>query len=207
MNKIIIPPTIDTLIFDLGNVILQLTDDKYWEQEIFGKLFYQEDLKSLRTQHFFEHFECGKITEQVFLNTLKEKLIEPMEDETLIQAWNLRISYCPKENIEQLQALKDRYSLFLLSNTNIIHERYFLHILENEFGYPVFDEVFEQCFYSHHMGMRKPNKEIYTGVLNATGKLPEKCCFFDDMPENLLAPAELGLEVVLITSTKDILSI
>lgn len=207
MNKIIIPPTIDTLIFDLGNVILQLTDDKYWEQKIFGKLFYQEDLKSLRTKHFFEHFECGKITEQVFLNTLKEKLIEPMEDEALIQAWNLRISHYPKENIEQLQALKDRYSLFLLSNTNIIHERYFLSILENKFGYPVFNEVFEQCFYSHHMGMRKPNKEIYASVLSATGKLPEKCCFFDDMPENLLAPAELGLEVVLITSTKDILSI
>lgn len=207
MKSIVIPPTIQALIFDLGNVILQLTDDYVWEYEIFGKLFNRESLSLLRKQKFFEKFECGEISERDFLNTLKEKLQQPIEDEALIQAWNLRIAHFPNENIKKLKTLKERYTLFLLSNTNSIHEQYFLRMLEDEYGYAVFDDIFQRCFYSHKMGTRKPNKEIYASVLAEIGIPSHSCCFFDDMPENLLAPAELGMEVVLVTTTKDILSI
>jgi putative hydrolase of the HAD superfamily len=50
------------------------------------------------------------------------------------------------------------------------------------------------CF----VGLRKPEEEIYRLALQLTQKDPEECCFLDDRPLNLEAPARLGIHVIQV---------
>jgi putative hydrolase of the HAD superfamily len=52
----------------------------------------------------------------------------------------------PKDRINFLQTLKKDYNLFLLSNTNSIHQRKFLKEFENNYGYS-----FKKSYYSHEI--------------------------------------------------------
>lgn len=195
---------IKALIFDLGNVILQLNDELLWETTIFSPLFKEEKYKELIEKEFFEQFECGFFNESVFLKQLMDISIYPIQEPEIIAAWNAKISHYPEGNIEVINALKYRYRIFLLSNTNIIHEKYFLNLLSSKYGGNLFDELFETCFYSHHLKLRKPNQKIFEWVLNSIKLNAEECLFLDDNKANILAAKAMGINTIWIKNSTQI---
>lgn len=195
---------IKALIFDLGNVILQLHDEKDWEQRIFAPLFQAEAYNQLIQEGFFENFECGLISEITFIKTLLSICSQNINEQQLVDAWNAKIDYFPEGNIEALELLKWRYRIFLLSNTNSIHQKYFIGLLQKRYGENIFDDLFEKCFYSHEIKMRKPNREIYEFILDKIQLSATECIFFDDNASNLSYPKSMAMETILIKSSVQI---
>jgi HAD superfamily hydrolase (TIGR01549 family) len=99
----------------------------------------------------------------------------------------------PKEKVKSLEHLKKNYRLFLLSNTNAIHEPAFTKIIKNSFGENVLEKLFEGIYFSHHLNLRKPDPEIYNYVLRKNQLLPDETLFVDDSPQHIEGAKKVGL--------------
>lgn len=76
----------------------------------------------------FLQMEQGQISEEMFRDGIRALLPDPVKDEDIDAAWcAMIIDYAP-EKIEVLQQLRKDYQLYLFSNTNSIHIRYFQRI-------------------------------------------------------------------------------
>ena len=72
--------------------------------------------------------------------------------------------------------------------------------LKREYGMPGNDVLFEKDYYSHLMGMRKPDPEIFRAVLDAHGLNPAQTLFIDDSPQHIATARQLGLAAELLTA-------
>jgi putative hydrolase of the HAD superfamily len=100
--------------------------------------------------------------------------------------------------------LKSKYRTFLLSNINPIHYDYIMDYLGREFGYDGNDHLFEKVYYSHLVGKRKPNAEIFEQVLNENNLDPAETLFIDDSPQHIATAAKLGINTYLMTAPDNI---
>lgn len=58
------------------------------------------------------------------------------------------------------------------------------------------DELFEVVVDSSHVGMRKPDREIYELTCSRMGVVPTETVFVDDNADNIAAAAAFGMETV-----------
>ena len=65
---------------------------------------------------------------------------------------------------------------------------------------------FKDGIFSHLVGVRKPNIEIYKLVLTKTGSLPEECVYIDDKAELLEPARELGMQSIHFVNAGDLKS-
>jgi len=189
---------IRNIIFDLGGVILNI--DPQLTVNEFRKLgwsdFYEENHLSLARDLFYQ-LEQGSSSPELFRNKVREMVKKPLEDKAIDEAWSAMILDIPEDRIRYLEELKKNYRIFLLSNTNEIHRLKFHHEFETVFGYSFYN-LFERNFYSHEMGMRKPDPHIYHQALREVGLLEEETLFIDDMEANTEAAKALGMRVLHI---------
>jgi glucose-1-phosphatase len=150
---------INTIIFDFGDVFIDL--EKETSINEFKKLGLHGPNPELLKLN--DDFERGKITEDQFLEGFKKNLPNASIDQ-IKAAWNSLIGDFPLYRLEFLQLLSTKYRLFLLTNTDIIHMENF----ENQVGMSFasdFYRCFEKVYYSHEMGMRKPEEAIFNFIL------------------------------------------
>ena len=103
----------------------------------------------------------------------------------------------PSERMELLKELQIAgYNIYLLSNTNAIHLEAFRAIVEATFGINDFDALFEQAFYSHLIGHRKPHKATYDYIVDKAGIKANESVFIDDTAANLVGAREAGLHTI-----------
>ncbi|MGN6637868.1 MAG: HAD-IA family hydrolase, partial [Mucilaginibacter sp.] len=81
-----------------------------------------------------------------------------------------------------------------------IHYDFIMDYLKKEFGFEGNDHLFEKTYYSHLVGMRKPDKAIFEKVLHENNLKPEETLFIDDIAANLEAAKELGIQTYLMKS-------
>jgi len=189
---------IHNIIFDLGGVILninpQLTVDAF--RNLGWSDFYEENNQTNGKELFYS-LESGSSSPEVFRNNVRKMTDLQRNDREIDEAWTAMILDIPADRIRYLEELKKSYRLFLLSNTNEIHRIKFHREFEADFGYSFYD-LFERNFYSHEMGMRKPNPRIYIQALTEAGLEPEETLFIDDMEENTEAAKTTGMKVLHI---------
>jgi epoxide hydrolase-like predicted phosphatase len=58
------------------------------------------------------------------------------------------------------------------------------------------DDLFEEVVDSSHVGMRKPDREIYALTCERMGITPEESVFVDDNLDNVAAARSFGMEAV-----------
>lgn len=183
------PPKISTIIFDLGNVlvdfdhglaakrILKLCQKS--EEEIFN-LFFSSGLTN--------EFEAGKVSPKEFFSSVKEMLCLEIDFEAFLPIWN-EIFYLSSKNrklYELASKLKGRYKIVMLSNINILHHEFLKkHI-------PVFD-IFDRVFTSYELKAVKPDQEIYKKVLDELKQMPETVFYTDDRIELVESARSLGI--------------
>lgn len=185
---------IRNIIFDLGGVILNIDYLKLSAAfKTLGIENFDELYSQVHASALFKQIECGEISPQEFINELKQHSVAEISDEELINAWNAILGNFPRERISILKKLKTRYRTFLLSNTNAIHHAKFLQIFSETFAEGSLDDCFEKAYYSHEIGLRKPNKEAYEFVLNTNSLKPEETMFIDDTFINVEAANALGI--------------
>lgn len=198
---------IQNIIFDLGGVIINLDMDRTHQAFLHLAGGGEVPEFSLTVQHeIFKRFEVGAIDNAAFLDGLRE-LIGPYTDEQLITAWNAMLLDIPQERVELLRRLKGQYRTFLFSNTNQIHFDGFNKILMEAHGLPGLEPLFEKVYFSHTMGLRKPNVASFLQIINENGLVPEETLFLDDTAGHLEGAKAAGLKTLLVSNEHDILEI
>jgi len=100
--------------------------------------------------------------------------------------------------LQILQQLRLYYDLFLLSNTNEIHEAAFNQILMQEHGIPNIGVFFDRVYLSHRVGLRKPMREIFERVLEENNLKPEQTLFIDDSLQHIEGAKLLGIQTIYL---------
>ncbi len=189
--------TIKNLIFDLGNVVIRLRIDRcVAAMRMWPPLHEKSDteMEAIMAMPLFHAFETGSVSDEAFRDAIRAMLGGlPVSDEEIDKAWNSMLGELPVGNEMVLQKLAARYRLFLFSNTNAIHMRYYEARLLNEFGYPVLRERFKKCFFSHELQLRKPSVEAFRKVIGLAGVDPAETLFIDDLWANVEAAVKSGM--------------
>ncbi|GAB3165143.1 HAD family hydrolase [Telluribacter humicola] len=198
---------IKNIIFDLGDVIINI--DVPLAARSFAELCGQEEaevIELFREKDLFRQFETGELDEAAFRSYVRQILKkEDWDDATINKAWNTLLLDIPPARIELLQKLRERYNLFLLSNTSPIHITEVNAILEKASGVPRLDELFNKLFLSYEMGVMKPDHAIYLKVLEEAGIKAEETLFLDDNAANIQAASELGIHTIHVQKPTTIL--
>ncbi|KAI9205428.1 HAD-like domain-containing protein [Polychytrium aggregatum] len=214
---------IRNVIFDLGGVILNL--DYNLTSKAFKDSFGIDDFNQIFSQHrqsgFMNAFERGQHnigsedgqTIHAYLRAIFPKQLGSASDSALDAAWNAMLLDIPMAHIRFLQRLQGLgYRIFLLSNINEVHEKEVDRIIERdvEGGLPTWISLFERIFYSHKIGMRKPDEETFHHVLEACplGSLaPEETVFFDDSIQHVQGARKVGIHAVHINGDIQLLDV
>ncbi len=198
-----VPPSdYDAIVFDLGGVILDLDFSRTVDS--FTKLF-GRDASVLYTQMsqvpLFDRYERGETNSSEFRAQLSAffGLERPITDAELDAAWNALLGDIPQAKLRWLVRLAQDTRLFLLSNTNEIHiERFLLdYAARHEATFGAWSGLFERDYYSHRMGLRKPEPAIFARVLEEHDLAPGRTLFIDDNPFNVEAARALGIQARL----------
>jgi len=192
MNKI------KNIIFDLGGVIMNLNVPKtITEFERLGITNIVNDTGHHYTDPVFYDFEIGKVSEFEFIEKLRKMSSLQPSNEEIRDAWNAMIFDMPRERIDILLNLKKKYNIFLLSNTNSIHQKKFLSEV-NEANNFSFNNLFEKAYYSHEVGIRKPDEEVFRFVLEDSELNAEETLFIDDSLDNIKAAMSIRIKTLHI---------
>ena len=186
---------IKNIIFDFGGVVLdidpQLTVNEFVK---LGFTSFEKLMSSEFSEEIIAKFERGILTPELFRARLKSFLELDVTDQEIDDAWNSLLYDIPRERIEIIEKVKEKYNIYLLSNSNEIHYDLFVRDLQLRFGYREFDELFHKAYFSFDLHLLKPNPEIYEFVMNQHGLVPEETLFIDDKVENIRAARNLGLK-------------
>ncbi|MBL4653577.1 MAG: HAD family phosphatase [Flavobacteriales bacterium] len=157
---------IKNIIFDLGGVILNIDYHKTANAfKELGLTNFDELYSQFQQNNLFNDLETGNILPQEFINTIKLVLPEKTPTTEIINAWNAMLLDLPRQRIDLLSRVGRNYRIFLLSNTNKIHYEAYMAYFEKEYQLS-FNDIFEKAFYSHQIGLRKPNIDSFEFVLS-----------------------------------------
>ena len=143
---------------------------------------------------FFKDYEVGKISDQQFVDSLKELTGLSVPDEKIIDGWNALLLDFPPERIQLLRDLAKRYRVFLFSNTNALHLASLQQTYRDTIGNGELDDLFEKAYYSHLLGMRKPGKESFEHILRENQLIEAETLFVDDALVNVEGAEAAGLK-------------
>ncbi len=192
---------IRNLIFDLGNVILNI--DTKLSEIAFAKYGMNdfEKLYTLASQNeLFDRLEVGSITENEFYDEFRKVTGCKLGNQILEQCWDALIMDFPTARIEMLKRLKNegKYRTFILSNTNIIHYRFYTALLKRTRGVDGLESLVEHAYFSHEIGLKKPNRDIFDYVVEHSHIKPEESIFIDDNEANIKAANALGFNTIFL---------
>ncbi|MFT3932470.1 MAG: HAD family phosphatase [Chitinophagaceae bacterium] len=186
---------IKNIIFDMGGVILNIDFKK--TEEAFATLGFTDFKKYMTQFHitpFFHDYEIGRIDNAAFIKGVQEIAGRPISDQDVIAAWNALLLDFPPERLALLEKLKNKYRLFLLSNTNALHHDAFQEMLYQQTGKRM-EDYFEKTYYSQTAHLRKPDAAIYQLVLDENNLVADETLFIDDTASNFSGAEQVGIHV------------
>jgi len=202
------PTDYKNIIFDFGGVIINI--DPMLTVKAFANLspeLTEEKTMQVIQDPLFRQFEKGKISE----NELRMGITNMLDINTNLsdmdfdEAWDGMILDLPKARLDLIHSLKNDHRLFLLSNTNSIHMRKVSQVVQQTIHKDSINHYFEKAYYSHLIGMRKPDREIFDLVLDENNLNSNETIFLDDFPVNFPGAVEVGITTLEVQ--EDILKI
>lgn len=186
------------VVFDLGMVLVPF-DYKIMVKRLeavetgLGKHFIDSYKSNYQTHRDFER---GDISDKDFVDMML-KVIDNKIDSESFKRFYSEIFTFNQNVIDLLPVIKKGYRLFLLSNTNAIHQQY---------GWKDFPFIqhFEKLILSHEVGAVKPEEKIYRAVETATGLPPEEHIFIDDIADYAEAARKFGWDGIQFTGYDDL---
>ena len=178
------------IIFDLGNVLLNfdyniiinsLNNVEPGLGNKFEKLYYEN-------YQLHEDLEKDKISVAKFTEIILFWLEKKVSPEQFYNIYSDMFNP-NKDVINLLPILKNKYKLYLLSNTNYIHQKYGWEQYE-------FLKHFDKLILSHEVKARKPEREIFTIAQKIVDCSPSHIFFTDDIPEYVNAAKSAGWDAV-----------
>jgi len=199
---------IKNIIFDFGGVIYDIDHQK--TKDAFTDLGISnfEELYGHTIQTgLFEEFEIGLISPSDFRMAIREYLPTNRSDESINNAWNALLIGFKNERIELLSEIRKHYRVLLLSNTNQIHYLKYMLELKRQNLYEKFIGLFDKLYFSHQIGMRKPDHKIFDFILLDNSIKAEETLFIDDYEANIYAANEMNIIGYLLKPEQDMLNL
>jgi glucose-1-phosphatase len=194
---------IKNIIFDLGNVILDI--DTKLSKIAFERQGLKDfdNLYTLASQNkIFDKLEVGELNPDEFFKELRIICSVNLSDEIIMRCWNALIMDYTTERLEILQNCKKEYRTFILSNTNVIHYQHYTDILKNKYNINGLESLVEKAYFSHEVKMKKPDAEIFLHILSDSKIEAEETLFIDDSKIHILAADKLGFQTIWLNEKK-----
>lgn len=190
---------ISNIIFDLGGIIYDIRYENIGEKlsELSGgnlNGFYTKDFQTRE----MDLFEMGLMSPEDFRSHIRKVSGIDFSDGEIDEIVNAVLIDVPKERVAMLLALRKKYRVFLLSNTNQINYDCYTRRMREKYGFDVFEECFEACYFSHFMHLRKPNIEGFRRILEERGLRAEETVFIDDLRPNVEGAVRAGLRGICL---------
>jgi glucose-1-phosphatase len=185
--------SISNIVFDWGGVITNINFDatiKAFADLGFASI--ENIFANYHQQELFSKLEKGQVEPKEYYNEMRLISGTSLSDTEIQKAWCKMLLNTPISRIELLKRLRENYKLYLLSNTNKIHSDYYTDYLENEYNID-YEGLFNKVYYSHELGMRKPDLEIFEFVLADETLIPQKTLFIDDTEINVDIASSAGI--------------
>ncbi len=195
---------IDTIIFDLGGVVVNLdynlTVIEFQKHipNLDPSVFYGKE----KQLEFFSKYEIGKISTDDFIRQFNIYYKQEIGLTEFKRCWNAMVLDLPITRIELIKSLQSKNKkVMLLSNINDLHA----DVIEDRFksigGIGRFYDLFDKTYYSHELGLRKPNQDIFKHVINSNSLAPEKTLFIDDSGHHVIGAKNLGINAVHLNNS------
>jgi putative hydrolase of the HAD superfamily len=189
---------IKAIIFDLGKTVIPFDFQRAYAA-IEGVCAYKAaDIpQRIGTTDLVMRFEQGLVEPHEFVRQLSGILDADIGYEDFCRIWSsifLPETLIPESMIE---ALRKRYRVLLLSNTNAIH---FPMVRD---AYPILRH-FDDFILSYEVKAMKPSPAIYRAAVEKAGCLAEECFFTDDIAAYVEAAKQQGLDGVQFVSREQL---
>jgi glucose-1-phosphatase len=188
---------IKNIIFDLGGIFIDIhfyKTKQAFEQagvQNFDEFFHQSFSNPL-----FSQLETAAVSPEAFYEGFRNLTKLSMSNQAIQQCWNAMLGNFRLSSLAILPQLKNRYNIYLLSNTNQIHYDAFINSYEKETGLRNFNNLFHQAYYSHAINERKPNASSFLYVLNNNNLAAAETLFVDDTYKNIEGAQAVGLQTL-----------
>jgi len=197
--------TIKNIIFDLGGVFIHIDYPKTEAAFVAAGV---PHFHELYTQHhanpLFEDLETGKISAETFYHQFRATSGINLSDETIEACWNAMLGDFYQSALTWLGDIKNKYNIYLYSNTNSIHYNAFSALFTQQTGLNNFDDYFITAYYSHTLGLRKPYAASFTAILEKEKLVAAETLFIDDTAVNIAGAREAGLQTIHLTAPQKV---
>lgn len=189
------PELLNNILFDLGNVILDIDFDRTISAfRSLGATDFHVDLDG--NPQIFDDLETGKIESNDFIDFWMKKLPDATPEQ-IVDAWNALLIGIHPSTMSLLQNLRQRYDLFIYSNTNGVHIDWVRHYLYENFDMEDWEpQLFKNAHYSHELGFRKPNEAGFLKILQLNQLKASETLFIDDHLDNVRTAMRLGFQTI-----------
>lgn len=180
-------------IFDLGNVVVNLDFTRalgVWSNLSGTPLAHVQQHFQIESQ--VDQYERGEISNEEFAAQLCSALQINLSYPQFVSGWQAIFTGLNHQVLERIQQLRTAgHRVVFLSNTNSIHADFLAE------SHPELLAAADHCYFSHQMGLRKPDIAIYHQVLESEGVSAEQAIFIDDLVENIEAAVQIGINAHL----------
>lgn len=181
---------VKAIIFDLSGVVFSEGLDVFIRKlsQKYNSDF--SDLKfEMRDGKLGTLYRINQISSCDFWGEIIKKFRIPENGEELAKMWNSSYTVCDCA-VKIILDLRRKYKVYYLSDS--VKER--IDYLRNRYD---FERWFEGGIFSHEVGFRKPNPEIYKMILRKFDLKPDEAIFIDDKEKNLHPASDLGMKTII----------
>ncbi len=189
-------PTIDTIIFDFGGVLMDW-DPRY----LYRKIFDSEEkmewfLENVCTSEWNHQQDAGRDLEEAIKIKQDEFPEYKAEIAAFYHRWVETLGGSIEENVALLRSLEGGpYRLYGLTNWS--HQTF--PIVYEDYD---FFKIFEGIVVSGAEKMAKPDKEIFELILSRYDIEASKALFIDDSKANIDTAKDMGFHTIHLTPEK-----
>ena len=193
-NTITAEGAVKTIIFDIGNVLMDFNYQKCFRNYTKTEEEFEAMVKATVKSETWREFDRGVLGEEEMLNafiqgapaleTQIREMFSKLED--IVKTREYTVPW-----IKELR--KKGYQVLFLSN---FPEKVY-RIYRDEMA---FLEEMDGGILSYREKLAKPERPIYELLVKRYGLNPKECVYLDDLAENLIEAQNLGMHVILFES-------
>lgn len=188
---------ITTVIFDIGMVLVDFDWPSYINKFGYSEAVNEELGKYIFKSNMWRERDRGVKTEQEYIEMFIQQA--PYLENEIREVFRNIVSIVEvfPFSKEWVCSVKEQgYKTYLLSN-------YSKTSFENDKNKFDFMEYIDGGVISYEINALKPEKEIYTVLLEKYNINPEEAVFLDDVEENLIGARALGINTIHVTSHEE----
>lgn len=179
---------INAIIFDLGGVLFSNGTKSFITYLCDTYHLDRADVEEVVDGPLGSKYREAKITREEFWRQVIQKFGIQASEVDLVNAWISRYEL-NTETKDLIFTLKKKYKIYYLSDN--VRER--AEALDKKFQ---FLTLFDGGIFSHEVGMRKPNPELYERILALAGVVGSQAVYIDDKEPFLVPARALGMHTI-----------